>query len=63
MQPSGGASEAYVQRQSTYTLVRFVQHFAKIESRDSRPYAPRTRLALSNRNGIWVSLTPDPLAK
>ncbi|KAK8018932.1 hypothetical protein PG991_008122 [Apiospora marii] len=61
--PRTCSGQAYVQRQSTYTLVRFVQHFSKIESRDSRPYAPRTRLALSNRNGIWVSVTPDPLAK
>lgn len=63
MQPLGGVLETYVQRQSTYTLVRLVQSFSRIESRDDRPYAPRTRLALSNRNGMWVSMTPDPLAK
>ncbi|KAK7992737.1 hypothetical protein PG988_001531 [Apiospora saccharicola] len=61
--PRTFSGQAYVQRQSTYTLVRFVQHFAGIESRDGRPYAPRIRLGQANRNGIWVSLTPDPLAQ
>ncbi|KAK6846418.1 cytochrome P450 [Apiospora arundinis] len=61
--PRTCSGQTYVQRQSTYTLVRIVQSFSRIESRDDRPYAPRTRLALSNRNGMWVSMTPDPLAK
>ncbi|KAK8121380.1 cytochrome P450 oxidoreductase/alkane hydroxylase [Apiospora kogelbergensis] len=61
--PRTCSGQTYVQRQSTYTLVRLVQSFVRIESRDDRPYAPRTRLALSNRNGMWMSMTPDPLAK
>jgi hypothetical protein len=47
---------------ATYTLVRFVQTYSSIESRDSTAYVASLRFSLKNRNGVWVSMIPDPQA-
>ena len=47
---------------STYSLVRLVQTYSRIESRDSAECSPSISLSLFNRNGVWVSMIPDPRA-
>ena len=43
-----------------YTIVRLLQHFEKIESRDSRPWFENLHLTLSPGNGVKVALFAQP---
>ncbi|KAF7870099.1 uncharacterized protein EAF02_009289 [Botrytis sinoallii] len=44
---------------SAYIIVRVMQKFSKIESRDSRPWMERFRMAVENGNGVRIRLLQD----
>lgn len=46
---------------SAYIIVRVMQKFSKIESRDSRPWMERFRMAVENGNGVRIRLVQDEL--
>lgn len=41
-----------------YTIVRILQHFEAIESRDSKPFEEALTLTMSSANGTKVAMTP-----
>lgn len=41
---------------ASYTIVRLVQEFEKIETRDNRPWCEGLHVALSSGNGVLVSM-------
>ena len=50
--------QQYALTEAGYTTVRLVQSFAKVESRDDRPWTENLGLTASNLNGTKVVLTP-----
>lgn len=45
--------------EASYTIVRLMQEFTRIESRDPRPYQPRIRVSVASANGVLVGLYKD----
>ncbi|CAI6332891.1 unnamed protein product [Periconia digitata] len=43
----------------TYPLVRLVQMYSRVESRDDADFAAHIEMSLSNMNGVWVEMFPD----
>ncbi|KAL7813666.1 cytochrome P450 [Trichoderma aethiopicum] len=41
--------------EASYVLIRFLQHFESLESKDERPWEEKIALTVSNRNGVRVS--------
>jgi hypothetical protein len=48
--------EQFAIMEASYVLIRFLQEFATIESRDSRPWQENIALTTSSLNGVRVSL-------
>ncbi len=42
----------------SYTLVRLLQEFSSIESRDPEPWSEQLGVTFSNANGAKMTLTP-----
>ncbi|OAQ96056.1 hypothetical protein LLEC1_04623 [Akanthomyces lecanii] len=51
--------QRYALTAAGYVLVRMVQHFQKLESRDAGPWEESLALTLCSRNGAKVSLVPS----
>ena len=52
------ATEQYALMEVSYTLVRLLQEFSGIESRDPDPWLEQIGISATNGNGAKVSLTP-----
>ena len=46
--------------EASYVIVRLLQEFKKIESRDERPWQAQVALTAKNANGCLVGLTGSP---
>ena len=51
--------EQFALTEASYTIVRIIQEFPNIESRDSEPWTEHFHLTLSSANGTKVALTPS----
>jgi len=63
-QPFGGGrrtcpGQALAMAEMSYIIVRLLQEFKKIESRDARPWLENLKMTFSNRNGVQVALTRE----
>jgi hypothetical protein len=50
--------EQYALKKVTYIIVRLVQHFERVESRDSLEWQERLSLTCFSRNGVKIGLIP-----
>ena len=50
--------QQYALTEIGYTTVRLMQRFAKVESRDDRPWTESIGITVANLNGTKVALTP-----
>ena len=62
-QPFGGGPRSCAGRQkalaeASYVIVRMLQEFRRIESRDERPWAGQLKLTMKSLHGCKVALTP-----
>lgn len=51
-------TEQFALTEASYTTVRLVQEFCRIESRDNRPWEELLTITVASRNGTMVALTP-----
>ena len=51
--------QQYALVETLYVLVRFAQHFSKIESMDPEPWTESLALTVSSGNGVKVKLERD----
>lgn len=52
-------TEQFALTEASYTTIRLLQHFKKIEPRDPLPWAEWITLTLASQHGTKVSLTPE----
>ena len=50
--------QAMVLAEISYTIVRLLQEFRGLESRDDRPWVEDLKLTMANYNGVRIGLTP-----
>jgi hypothetical protein len=50
--------EQYALKKASYIIVRLVQQFARVESRDPREWQEKLSLTCFSRNGVKVGLVP-----
>lgn len=60
--PRQCVGQQYALNANVYLMVRLAQTYSRLESRDDAGYAAHIELSLSNMNGIWVEMIPDPQA-
>ena len=51
-------AQQMVLTESAYVVVRLMQEFRALESRDAEPWTESLKVTVANRNGVKVSLTP-----
>ncbi len=56
--PRGCAGRLKALTEASYVIVRILQEFRQIESRDDRPWMGKVQLTAKNANGCIVALTP-----
>lgn len=49
-------SEQFALIEASYVLIRFLQQFETLESKDQRPWQEKIALTVSSLNGVRVSL-------
>ena len=54
--------QQYALMEASYTTIRLIQRYSRIESGDSSPWAESFKLTLSSRNGCKVAMFRDSLA-
>lgn len=51
-------TEQFALTEASYTTVRLIQEFYRIESRDNGPWEELLTITVASRNGTKVALTP-----
>jgi len=51
--------EQFALTEASYVIVRMIQSFAAMESRDDRPWMEFHTLAVCSRNGVQVAARPN----
>ena len=55
--PRGCAGRMKALTEASYVIVRLLQQFSRIESRDSREWTGKVQLTAKNANGCWIALS------